>query len=115
MSLGPNLQEIWESFPEQRKQRIEESYQQGKAEYLTLQELRKSLDKTQTDVATALNVRQVSVSDFEKGKDPRISTIQDFIEALGGNLEITARFPGRPPVILRGFGEDNQQLAPRPA
>jgi DNA-binding XRE family transcriptional regulator len=115
MSLGPNLQEIWDSFSDERKQRIEASYMEGRAEYLTLQELRKSLDKTQTDVAEVLNVRQVTVSDFEKGKDPRVSTIQDFIEALGGNLEITAKFPGRPPIILRGFGGDNQQPAPRPA
>jgi hypothetical protein len=33
----------------------------------------------------------------------RISTLRDYIEALGGELELVARIPGRKPVKLDGF------------
>lgn len=99
-----DFREVWNSLPKERQQRLETEYNQMKIEYLTLQELRQSLNKTQTEVADTLNVRQVNVSKLEHRSDPRISTLQDFISALGGDLEIVVRFSDRPPVILKGFG-----------
>lgn len=32
-----------------------------------------------------------------------ISTLRSFVEAMGGNLEIIATFPNRPPVRLNQF------------
>jgi transcriptional regulator with XRE-family HTH domain len=100
-----NFKDIWNALPPDRQQRLEAAYSQMKAEYLTLQELRQSLNKTQMEVADTLNVRQVNISKLEHRSDPRISTLQDFIAALGGDLEIVVRFSDRPPVILKGFGD----------
>jgi transcriptional regulator with XRE-family HTH domain len=103
--MTKDLQEIWDAMPEDRKHRLENEYQEMKAEYLTLQELRQSLSLTQTDVAETLNVKQVNISKLEHRSDPRVSTLQDFISALGGDLEMVVRFSDRPPVVLKGFGQ----------
>jgi transcriptional regulator with XRE-family HTH domain len=114
--FGENLQEIWDSLPEERKKRIDTRFVEMEAEYLTLQELRQSFQKTQTDVANALNVRQVTISQLEHRSDPRVSTLYDFITALGGDLEMVVRFSDRPPVILKGFGNiDVSGIEHRPA
>jgi hypothetical protein len=34
-----------------------------------------------------------------------ISTLSEFIHKVGGTLELTARFPNRIPVKIKGFGE----------
>jgi DNA-binding XRE family transcriptional regulator len=102
--FGDNLQSIWDALPEDRKNRIDARFQEMEAEHLTLQELRQSLQKTQSDVANALSVRQVTISQLEHRSDPRISTLQDFITALGGELEIMVRFVDKPPIVLKGLG-----------
>jgi DNA-binding XRE family transcriptional regulator len=103
--FGPNLQEIWDSLPEDRKQRIEAGYQEMKAEYLTLQELRQSLNLTQTNVAETLNVCQVNVSKLEKRSDIKLSTLREYLAAIGGNLRLVVDFPDKPSVIIQGLGE----------
>mgnify|MGYP003942184015 CR=1 FL=1 len=35
--FGPNLQEIWDALPEERRQRIEEEFQREKALYIASQ------------------------------------------------------------------------------
>jgi transcriptional regulator with XRE-family HTH domain len=55
--------------------------------------LRKQRNLTQQDVAGALNVSQANVSRIEHEDDVYLSTLRAYIEALGGKLEITARFP----------------------
>lgn len=58
-----------------------------------LMALRKHRNLTQQDVADALDVSQANVSRIEHEDDVYLSTLRAYIEALGGELEITARFP----------------------
>jgi transcriptional regulator with XRE-family HTH domain len=59
-----------------------------------LGELRRRLDLTQAIVADRLDVTQENVSQIERGEaDVRLSTLNRYIEALGGRLEIRAAFP----------------------
>jgi transcriptional regulator with XRE-family HTH domain len=59
-----------------------------------LGELRRQLDLTQVVVADRLDVTQENISQIERGAaDVRLSTLSRYIEALGGRLEIRARFP----------------------
>jgi hypothetical protein len=44
------------------------------------------------------------VSRIERGDDIRLSTLQRYVEALGGDLEIVARFPGGESQTLLGAG-----------
>ncbi|MEI6726502.1 MAG: helix-turn-helix domain-containing protein [Actinomycetes bacterium] len=60
-----------------------------------LGDLRRELDLTQAAIADRLNVTQENVSQIERGEsDLRISTLQRYVEALGGHLEVRAEFPG---------------------
>lgn len=63
---------------------------------MALAELRKALDVSQEDVATVLKVSQANISKIENRTDPHVSTVAAYVEALGGELELIARFPDRP-------------------
>ena len=60
---------------------------------MPLQELRRALDLTQQQVAAALGINQVAVSKMEGQTDMYVSTLRRFVEAMGGELRIVARFP----------------------
>lgn len=60
---------------------------------MPLHELRQALDLTQEELAQALRVKQASVSKLERRTDMYISTLARFVEAMGGQLEVHARFP----------------------
>ncbi len=60
-----------------------------------LYELRRAQDLSQTELAERLQISQGAVSKFENSDDVRLSTLRQYIEALGGRLEIAARFDDR--------------------
>jgi transcriptional regulator with XRE-family HTH domain len=60
---------------------------------MALHELRAARQLTQEHLAKVLGVKQASVSKLERRADMYVSTLRDFIVAMGGELEITARFP----------------------
>lgn len=60
---------------------------------MTLSELRKSRGITQKDVAQFLNMQQPSVAQLESRDETYISTLRNYLHALGGELEISVRFP----------------------
>jgi transcriptional regulator with XRE-family HTH domain len=79
---------------------------------MPLQELRQALDLTQQQVAETLKIEQAAVSKMEKQTDMYLSTLRRFIAAMGGRLEIVARFP-EGTVQITQFGEDKEKDAPR--
>jgi len=60
---------------------------------LQLHELRKIRNATQTDVAKAMSVEQAAVSKLERREDMYVSTLRQYIQALGGELKLIASFP----------------------
>ncbi len=60
---------------------------------LPLDELREAQRLTQEQLAATLNVKQSAVSKLERRTDMYVSTLRNFIEAMGGQLEIHAVFP----------------------
>lgn len=58
-----------------------------------LQELRKARAQTQEAIAELMDIPQSSVSKIEQRTDAYVSTIRRYLEAIGGNLQIIARFP----------------------
>jgi DNA-binding Xre family transcriptional regulator len=60
---------------------------------MDLDELRKARRVTQAELANRLNIQQGNVSRLERRDDMHLSTLREVVEALGGVLEITARFP----------------------
>jgi len=60
---------------------------------LLLSEVRQLAGKSQQEVAETLGMKQPSLSKLEKQADMQISTLRKIIKALGGELEVLARFP----------------------
>ena len=58
-----------------------------------LKELRQNREVSQATLAEMLRSTQASVSKIESRDDFYLSTLREYIEALGGELEILARFP----------------------
>src|ERR1035437_1498073 len=67
---------------------------------MTLAELRKGRKISQATVADALGIGQMQISRLEKRKDPRLSTMQRTVAAMGGQHTMIATFPDQEPVIL---------------
>jgi len=60
---------------------------------IPLQELRQALQMSQERMAEILNTKQANISRIERRTDMYISTLRSYIEAMGGQLDIVARFP----------------------
>ncbi len=60
---------------------------------MPLNELRQARGLSQKMLAEVLHVQQPSIAKIEKRADMYISTLRSHIEAMGGQLEIVARFP----------------------
>jgi predicted XRE-type DNA-binding protein len=60
---------------------------------LLLSEIRERAGKSQRQVAEVLGIKQPSLSKLEKQSDMQISTLRRIVNALGGELEVVARFP----------------------
>ena len=71
--------------------RAEQLTQQHMAE-MPLHELRQARGLSQQALAEILNVQQPSIAKMERRADMYISTLRSHIEAMGGTLEITAKF-----------------------
>lgn len=59
---------------------------------MTLADLRKHKGIRQEDLAAALSTKQPNISQIEKREDINLSTLVSYIRALGGELELVARF-----------------------
>ena len=60
---------------------------------MPLQEIRQARGLSQKMLAEVLKVNQPAIAKMEKRADVYISTLRSHIEAMGGELEIIARFP----------------------
>ena len=81
---------------------------------LLLSEIRELAGKSQRQVAEALGIKQPSLSKLEKQSDMQISTLRRIVNALGGELEVIARFP-KGKVKIEPFGEPDQRSGREPS
>ncbi len=71
---------------------------------MDLAEVRRALKFSQDELAQTLQIGQGSVAKIEKRTDMYVSTLRRFIEAMGGELDIVARFPGHS-VKIKSFAD----------
>lgn len=69
---------------------------------MSLRELRKLVGKTQNTVAESMGMAQSELSRFEHREDCRLSTLRQYVQALGGRLEIAAII-GDKRIAVRGM------------
>src|SRR6202166_4527746 len=86
------------------RQRVREELQR-----MTLDELRSAKRLTQADMAEILDVPQSSISRIEQRADMYLSTLRNYIQAMGGVLQVQAIFPDGGTVVLNRFGDYEDQ------
>lgn len=80
--------EIEAELPRERERTLREI-----ADYeATMAELRRARQLTQVALAEALGTSQGEVSRIERQTDLYLSTLSRYVEAMGGELELVARF-----------------------
>jgi transcriptional regulator with XRE-family HTH domain len=72
---------------------------------MALDELRNAKRLTQADMAEVLDVPQSSISRIEQRADMYLSTLRNYVHAMGGALQIRAVFPDGGTVVINRFGE----------
>lgn len=92
-------------LPADRRAAIEARAAELIAEEARLRDLRKAHRRSRVEIAKRLGVNQAAVSRMERRTDLYINTLRDHVRAMGGELEITAQFPDRPPVRITQFRE----------
>jgi len=99
------LKDKLQTLPANRRRKNARRTESLIAEEMTMRELRKARNITQVEMAKTLGVKQEQVSRIEKRADLHLSTLKRAIEAMGGELILTAKFPDGAPVRLTGFAE----------
>ena len=89
-----SFSELTKDFSPERRERIEQRKEQLRQE-MTLAELRRAFSLTQDTLAKNLNVKQAEISKIENRADMLMSTLRNFVQAMGGDLEVRAVFPDR--------------------
>ncbi|MGN5221472.1 XRE family transcriptional regulator [Aeromonas veronii] len=77
--------------PESQARAVEKT--QSMLSEMPLDELRQARGLSQKMLAEILHVQQPAIAKMEKRTDMYLSTLRSHIEAMGGELEVVARFP----------------------
>ena len=92
-------------LPAARRKKVAARSAELIAAEMSLRDLRKAMHRTQMEVAKVLKVGQDTVSRYEQRSDMLISTLQGYVQAMGGELDLVVTFPNRKPVKLKSLGE----------
>jgi transcriptional regulator with XRE-family HTH domain len=90
-------------MPPERRARVDLMTEELRQE-MDLAQLRTARRLSQAALGELLHVEQPAIAKLEKRTDMYVSTLRRFIEAIGGELEITARFPDHE-VRIKNFGD----------
>ena len=93
--------ELEARLPQDRRARIDRLAEKLGHD-MDLAQLRTARQLSQAALGEILHVEQPAIAKLEKRTDMYLSTLRRFIEAMGGELEIVARFPDRS-VRIRNF------------
>ena len=109
MPYGKRLQKFWDSLPEDQKEEIKRESEALKTEYNSLQEIRKELELSQQDVADSMGVKQESISKLENRDDIKISTLKEYLGAMGAKLKIVVEFNDKE-IQLNSYAQSDEKL-----
>jgi hypothetical protein len=103
--MSRNINDIIRKLTPTQRKKVEARAAQLIGEEMTLRQLRQACRLTQQKVARSLRIGQEGVSKIERRSDLLISTLRDYVKALGGQLSLVVEFPDREPIILSGITE----------
>ena len=90
--MAKKFSELEAKMSPQSRERSDALHKNMLAE-MPLNELRQARALSQVKLAETLHVNQAAVSKIERRTDMYISTLRAYIRAMGGELEIVAKFP----------------------
>lgn len=90
--MATKFRDVREKMSLERQDRIRNRTEELLGE-LPLQELRQARALSQEELAEVLGLNQATISKLERRTDMYLSSLRRFVEAMGGELEITANFP----------------------
>jgi len=111
--MGRRLDEVLETLPRERRDRVDARFEALRDEVDGLGELRRAAGKAQAEIAATLNIKQPSVSKIERQTDMYLSTLRSYVEAIGGRLDLVVRLPSRSPLRIDRLGDMTAAGAPR--
>lgn len=100
--MARKLDDVLAELPKNRRERVEARAM----ELATLKDLRQASLQTQEQLAAVLGVGQDTISRLERRSDMLLSTLRQYVESMGGKLELVAQFPDRPPVVISQLGRE---------
>ena len=92
MSGRHSFNKLKSTMSAQSQERIHKKINQLQQD-MALAEVRKAMSLTQVDLAEMLHIKQAAIARLENRTDMYISSLRKYITALGGELDIVARFP----------------------
>ena len=101
MSTAP-IDDLYEGMDEEDLRIIEKSKEVLLMEVDLIAKLRKDQALTQKELADIMEIRQSAISQIENQEDVLVKTLERYVNALGGELEINAKFPDKV-VTLKQF------------
>jgi hypothetical protein len=107
------LSEKLAQMPSERQTRIRARTEELALEEATLRLARKKAKLTQVGMAKRLGVGQDSVSRLETRKDMLVSTLRNYVAAMGGKVRVVVELEGQPAVELKKLGTVRARVAQR--
>lgn len=103
--MGRGVDELMQELPPDRGAKVAARTAELIEQVEGLKALRRLAGRSQEQIAAHLGIRQPSVHKMERQADLYLSSLQRFVEAAGGSLELRVKLPGRAVVRLKGIGE----------
>jgi len=108
--MARNFNELRAKMDPEHRARNDARIKNGLAE-MPLDDLREAREMTQVQLAEILQVSQGAVSKVERRADMYISTLRNYVRAMGGDVQIRAIFP-QGEVIINQFQDLKREDKP---
>ena len=108
--MAKSFKKLRDKMSPNARERVEQRVRDTLLE-MSLQDLRQKVSgKTQVELAELLDVTQGAISQLEGRHDVLVSKLAKYVRALGGDLELVARFPDAV-VRITQFDENDEEAA----
>ena len=105
--MATTLKQMMDRLPAERRERVEDARGTAHRRRNDVGRPPQGTQLTQARLAEMLDIGQDGVSRLEKRSDLLLSTLRAYVRAMGGSLDLVARFPDRPPVLVSGIADMN--------
>jgi transcriptional regulator with XRE-family HTH domain len=110
MSKARPISELYEGMNPEDLRIIERGKELLLMEVELISKLRKARDLTQKELADIMDIRQSAISQIENQEDVLVKTLERYIKALGGELEIRAKFPDKEVALTQFTSRSVEEL-----